>query len=97
MTDQHDDRSTLATAVLWASEVTTIVVEMVLPALAGRWLDKRLGTGDWFLTLGSLLGLGIGIWQLLRLTARSNAGPNGAQPGSTPASPDRSDDRNETP
>ena len=47
--------SPLGEAVVWVSRITAIGLAMFLPAVAGSWLDARLGTG----VLG-LLGLVIG-------------------------------------
>jgi F0F1-type ATP synthase assembly protein I len=70
-----DDRSPLARAMHWTSLVTTISLEMVLPAVAGRWIDGRLGTGIVFLVLGAILGFATGMWHLLKLTGPSGNGP----------------------
>jgi hypothetical protein len=57
----------------WVSQITTVVAEMVVPGLAGQWLDKRWGTG--FLTLlGFALGLSLGIWHLIAMTRPRGAG-----------------------
>ena len=40
----------------WASRIMVVALEMVLPGLAGHWLDKQLGTVVLFL----LVGLGLG-------------------------------------
>ena len=78
MTDQPDDRSSLAVATAWASQVTTIALEMALPALVGHWIDGRLGTGALFLLLGTAFGFAAGMWHLLRLTAKRHTGPKAA-------------------
>jgi len=75
VTDQPDDRSSLAVAAVWASHVMTIALEMALPALAGHWVDRWLGTGPLFLLLGTVFGFAAGMWHLLRLTAKIRAGP----------------------
>ena len=68
-----------AEAVQWVAVVTTIAMEMVLPGLAGQWLDGRLGTG--FLVLvGFALGLSVGIWHLVQLT-KPKSGPSDRPPG----------------
>lgn len=69
VTETPDDRSLLARAAELASTVTTICVQMVVPVLLGYWLDLRLGTKAVFAILGGILGLSIGLWSLLRLTA----------------------------
>ncbi|MBN1589969.1 MAG: AtpZ/AtpI family protein [Pirellulales bacterium] len=75
MTDHPDDRSSLAVAVAWASQVTTVALEMALPAVAGHWVDRWLHTDPLFLLLGALFGFTAGMWHLLRLTASKNLKP----------------------
>ncbi len=57
---------------------------MVLPGLAGLWLDRRLGTN--FLGLvGFALGMVLGFWHLLLMTrsVRTNGGPKQKAPRKT--------------
>ena len=75
MSDSHspderpaDDRSLVAVAYAWASRVITICLEMVLPGLAGIWIDGKLGTLVLFTLVGFGLGLTLGIWHLVKLT-----------------------------
>ena len=57
----------MAEAMAWVSRIMTVSLEMVLPGLAGQWLDGRLGTK--FLTLaGFALGLTAGTYHLLLMT-----------------------------
>ena len=77
MTNQPDDRSALAMAMVWTSHVTTISLEMVVPGVIGLWIDRKLGTGMLFLVLGVLLGLGMGMWHLIKLA-------DAARPNDTP-------------
>ncbi|MGH7136162.1 MAG: AtpZ/AtpI family protein [Pirellulales bacterium] len=52
---------------VWVSRILAVAAVMVLPGLAGQWLDKRWGTG--FLGLvGFALGLVSGIAYLLTMT-----------------------------
>ncbi len=62
-----DDRSLLARAAGWASNATTISVEMVVPILLGAWVDQRLGIKGPFVILGAVIGFSAGLWSLLRL------------------------------
>lgn len=41
-------------------------VTLVLCALAGIWLDKRLGTSPWLLIVLVLGGAGLGLWSMVR-------------------------------
>ena len=42
------------------------------PRLGGRWLDERRGTNYWAL-IGLVLGLIVGLWQLLQIAGRQAA------------------------
>ncbi len=72
VTNPTDDRSAIARAYGLAAQITTISFEMVLPALGGAWLDKKLGTKGVFFILGVVLGFTVGFWHLLKLTALMN-------------------------
>ena len=74
MTNSPDDRSPLAEAVAWSSVVTTVSLEMVVPALIGYWIDRQLGTVMVFLVLGAILGMTTGILHLVRLTTLPSPG-----------------------
>jgi len=70
-----DDPPPMAIAMQWVSRITTVVLEMVLPGLAGQWLDDRWGTG--FLALaGFAFGLTLGIWHLLIMTREEGGHQN---------------------
>ena len=61
------DFSGMAEAMNWVSKITAVVLEMLLPGLAGLWLDNQLGTQ--FLTLlGFALGVPLGMWHLIAMT-----------------------------
>ncbi|MHB1033686.1 MAG: AtpZ/AtpI family protein [Pirellulales bacterium] len=57
----------MAVAMEWVSRITAVALEMVLPGLAGHWLDQRWGTRFLALT-GFALGVTAGIWHLLVMT-----------------------------
>jgi hypothetical protein len=60
----------MAAAMQWVSRITVIALEMVLPGIAGDWLDKRWGTS--FLALvGFGLGITLGMWHLLVISKAS--------------------------
>ena len=51
-----DSRSPMARASDWAARIMTISLEMVLPGLAGYWLDQQFGTVAVFMLVGFALG-----------------------------------------
>jgi F0F1-type ATP synthase assembly protein I len=58
-----DDRASYAKAMDWANRIISASLMMALPALGGFFIDRWLVTAPWFLILGALLGLVVGIWQ----------------------------------
>ncbi len=71
----EDDRSAISIAYAWAVRIMTIAAMMVLPGLAGYWLDTKLGTGVVFLLGGFALGMALAIWQLMQIAK----GPTGSK------------------
>lgn len=61
-----NQRDPMALAVEWVSRITTVALEMIVPGLAGQWLDRRMGTGFW-MPIGLLVGFVGGLWHLLRM------------------------------
>lgn len=53
---------------MWASRVLTVSLEMVLPGLAGWWLDGWLGWPPVLTIFGFIGGLVLGMWHLLAMT-----------------------------
>jgi hypothetical protein len=51
-----------------------VAMEMVLPGLAGHWLDKQLGTVVLFLLVGLGLGCTAAVVHLMQMT-RSDSRP----------------------
>jgi hypothetical protein len=68
VTNPSDDRSALAKAYAWAWRIIVVSLEMVLPGIAGYWLDTRLGTVCVFLVFGLAAGSFIAVRQLLSMT-----------------------------
>ena len=82
MTRSPDDLSPIALAYMWVSRITTACVEMIAPGLAGLWVDGKLGTKFLFTLLGFAVGMTLGIWRLIRITASNgdDEGPEKGQP-----------------
>ena len=77
MNQSPDDRSAIARALQWASQITTVCFEMVLPALLGHWVDRRLGTSVVFTIAGGVLGMVGGMVSLVRMTRSLTRPPTG--------------------
>ncbi len=60
----------------WVAILTTIALEMVLPGLAGQWLDRRFGT-QFLVLVGFAVGLSVGLWHLIQLTKSRSQSPPG--------------------
>ena len=73
-----DGRSPMAIAFEWSATIMTISLEMVVPGLAGYWLDQKLGTRVLFLLIGFALGGTMAALALMRI-ANKRSGPGGKQ------------------
>jgi F0F1-type ATP synthase assembly protein I len=60
----------LAIGIEWASRCLTLGLYFVLPILVGLAVDRRWGLQPWGTVVGLLLGFGVGLFQLIRLTQR---------------------------
>ena len=67
--NSSNEPSPVSEAMTWVSRILAVAAVMVLPGLAGFWLDKRWGLGFLGLT-GFVLGLISGIAYLLTITKR---------------------------
>jgi hypothetical protein len=65
----------MALAVEWVAKITTVGLEMALPAIGGKYLDDWLGTSYWAL-VGVIVGVVVGMWHLIQMT-RSKSTPGG--------------------
>ena len=71
VTEKRDGPPPLALAMEWVAKITTVALEMFLPAIGGGYLDRRLGTKYWAL-VGLVLGFVVGLWHLLQMTRASD-------------------------
>src|SRR5687767_3144833 len=79
--EPSDKRSPMSIATAWASRIMTVSLEMVLPGLAGLWLDGKLGTQLVFMLLGFAVGATMAFWHLLRMTKQDDGRPGQSRPG----------------
>jgi hypothetical protein len=54
----------------WVTKITTVGLEMALPAIGGAYLDQRLRSTYWAL-IGLVFGVVVGMWHLLQMTRPS--------------------------
>jgi hypothetical protein len=79
VSDESRKPDPIALAMEWVAKITTVGIEMALPAIGGGWLDRRFGTSHWAL-VGVVLGVTVGFWHLLQMTrppARKTDGGSG--------------------
>jgi F0F1-type ATP synthase assembly protein I len=62
----------VAKAYQWASRIMVVCIEMILPGLAGYWVDQKLGTVLVFMSIGLAIGSIWGMRHLLRMIAAEN-------------------------
>jgi uncharacterized protein YqgC (DUF456 family) len=65
--EDRPDPHPFALAMEWVAKITTVALEMFLPAVGGGYLDRRLGTNYWAL-VGVVVGVVVGMWHLLQMT-----------------------------
>jgi uncharacterized protein YqgC (DUF456 family) len=71
----------------WVAKITTVALEMFLPAIAGGYLDRRQGTQHWAL-VGLVLGFVVGMWHLLQMTRGTNRRDKSSGEGTSGGSSD---------
>jgi F0F1-type ATP synthase assembly protein I len=72
-----EPRSPLADGIAWASRVSTVGLEFVVPPLLGLLLDRWLHTTPFALLVGAVLGFAAGMRHILQI-AREGPGPGAA-------------------
>jgi hypothetical protein len=68
--EQPESPSPLSVGLEWASRITTIGLEFVLPMVLGYGVDSWLGTTPAGTLAGAVLGFALGIWQTIRMTQK---------------------------
>ena len=74
------DLSWLGEAMSWSARIMAVGLEMVLPVVAGMWLDARLGT-RFMALIGICVGLPVGLWHILVFTRGKRSGRHSQVPG----------------
>jgi F0F1-type ATP synthase assembly protein I len=63
----------MVAAMQWVSRITTVSLEMVLPAGLGYLADQRWETEPWLTSVGALLGFTVGFRHLLQMVAKEQS------------------------
>ncbi len=71
--DGSPQPSPMALALEWVSRILAAVLVMVGLGLGGQWLDRKFGTRYWVL-VGFLIGLPVGLGYLIWITRRLQSG-----------------------
>ena len=79
MTSSTDDRSPTAKAYQWSTRIMVVSLEMVLPGLAGLWLDQRLGTVVLLMLIGFAVGGTAAVMHLMHMIRSENLVSNSAR------------------
>jgi len=69
----NDGRPPLVVAMQWVNQITTVSLEMALPAALGYWLDQKWQTEPWLVAVGAVLGFVTAMTHLLQLTRSGRA------------------------
>jgi len=76
----------MVVAMRWVNQITSIALEMAVPAFIGHWLDQRWKTEPWLVAVGALLGFAAAMVHLLSLAKQSNRREAGGSDRDTKAS-----------
>jgi F0F1-type ATP synthase assembly protein I len=76
----NDGRPPMVVAMRWVQQITSIAVEMALPAFLGHLADEHWHTEPWLVAVGALLGFATAMVHLLALAKQSNR-RNTGRPG----------------
>ena len=71
--DSPEPRDSTSVGILWASRITAVGLEFVLPSVAGLLLDRKWPLAPLGVIAGVVLGFAIGMAHLLRIS-REGAG-----------------------
>ena len=68
--------SPLGIGLQWASRISAIGFEFVVPAVVGAWVDRQLGITPWLTILGCFVGIAVGMYQIMQI---AREGPRSGQ------------------
>ena len=71
MPNENDDRPPMVVGMYWVQQITSIAIEMALPAWLGHWADQRWGTEPWLVAVGAIAGMSLALWHLMAIARRA--------------------------
>jgi hypothetical protein len=71
MVSSDDRQTSMASAMQWVARIMGAAIVMVLPGLAGQWIDKKLGT-NWIVLVGFAAGISLSLYYLIAITQPKN-------------------------
>lgn len=74
MVDQRESQSLLSVGIAWASRITTIALELSVPAAIGFGLDRWLSTAPLATVLGASLGFVLFMLHTVRIASEFTRG-----------------------
>jgi len=74
VTSPRQDGPHPAQAYVWASRVSTLAGEAVVPAVLGYWADSHWGTSPWLVIVGGALGFALLMYEVVRLSKPKGGG-----------------------
>lgn len=64
---QKNDRNPMKAYALMTGILFQLVGSILIGIFGGKWIDGKVGTSPLFLIIGLLLGLGTGVYAMIRL------------------------------
>ena len=80
LTKNVDDRSSIAKGMSRGSEIVSVCMMMIIPALIGYFVDQKIGTRFLLTILGFVFGMSAAVWQLMKIVKAISEEPSGFQP-----------------
>jgi ATP synthase protein I len=71
---QGNKRNPMKAMALMSGILSQLVGSILIGIFGGQWLDRQFGTFPLFLVIGLLLGLGTGVYAMIRLVQQFYSG-----------------------
>lgn len=89
--EENDGLSTLAIGYMWSVRIISLSIQMGLIILGFHWIDRKIGTSPILILVGTLLAIGIFIFQLITMitppSEKNSPSPSDEPPRFPPKKP----------